>query len=207
MNAEYGHCYVMVNTTNQKVYVGQAVTTDKHNWHRRCRSELNYPHNPHYKRAIEKAGAHAFASASLSVAYDAEELNRQEKHWIKVFDSTNPSKGYNKMDGGEHSKPSVETRKKMSEAQKRFNKLNANSFKGASHSDDARRKISESQAHRWKSYPALINVRTGERINAGVNVSQLCKQHGLNKPHIRAVIDGRKSQHKGWIVEQHTDTT
>jgi group I intron endonuclease len=118
---EYGHVYQITNTVNGKNYFGQAITNDEtgNDWHYRCKTELRYPHNPHYERAIKKYGMQSFVSSSFAMAYNQEELNELEQYAIAEFKSYLPEHGYNKRMGGENGgKLSQETRDKIGAAHK-----------------------------------------------------------------------------------------
>jgi hypothetical protein len=54
------------------------------------------------------------------------------------------------------------------------------------------------------SYPMLINRKTGEIIQAGLNLNKLCNQHGLDPGTMSKVLSGNRKQHKGWTVAKVT---
>ena len=131
------YIYKITNTLNSKIYVGQSVgpSLSRVSQHR---SDLrNSRHrNKHLQAAWNKYGELAFTFEVIE-QFDSEmnfDLNNLERYWIKHFDSMNPSKGYNKTEGGEGGKPSEETKKKLSEA-----------AKGRKHSEESRKKMSEAQ--------------------------------------------------------------
>jgi len=57
-----------------------------------------------------------------------------------------------------------------------------------------------------KSYPALYNELTGEKIEAGVNLKQMCREHGLSQANIWHVVFGDKlTPYKGWCLARALD--
>lgn len=60
--------------------------------------------------------------------------------------------------------------------------------------------IEASVAAKAMSYPALIHDETGDIILAGVNLSALCREHGLSRSCMRAVISKKTRGHKGWVL-------
>ena len=83
--------YKTTNLINNKSYIGQ----DSHN-------------NPNYlgsgvylNRSIKKYGKEKFVKEIVAYCDTKDTLDFLEKFYIKFFDSRNPEKGYNLMDGGE----------------------------------------------------------------------------------------------------------
>lgn len=64
-------------------------------------------------------------------------------------------------------------------------------------SKEARHRMGEANA---KPYPALIHEETGNTILAGVNLSKLCKERGLNVACMHHVVRGKQYQHRGWAL-------
>lgn len=124
---------------NGKVYIGITKQKPEQRW----RNGNGYKNNKHFYNAILKYGwknikHEIICQAPLSSA----QVGAVEKSFIHLYDSTNPDKGYNNSIGGECGTlgvhPSDETRRKISEANKRAYILNP----------ELRRKISESQKGR-----------------------------------------------------------
>lgn len=92
---------------------------------------------------------------------------------------------------------SEETRRKISEAQK-----------GKRLSPEHRRKLSKSlQGVNAKPYPAIENKLTGEYIPAGINLSRMCREHGLNRRRISGVVHGRPRESEGWVLADYENLT
>jgi hypothetical protein len=124
----YGYIYRATNVVNGKVYIGQTVASRweegkipiKERWKeevreaysRKARGEdLRYIEN-----AIIKYGSDNFKLTQEDVANNLEELNEKEKKYIKEYDSMNPDKGYNMMEGGEGGRMSEMAKEKMSKS-------------------------------------------------------------------------------------------
>ena len=131
----YGVIYLVINKINNKIYVGQTVGSfqDRYNG-----DIAKNTHNEHLRRAINKYGIDNFYIVEeYKVAYSKEELDYLEDWYITIYDTMNPSMGYNKKGGGSNGRHSEETRKKMSELKK-----------GIALSEEHRKKLSE--AHTGK---------------------------------------------------------
>lgn len=140
----YGRIYLVTNKLNGKQYVGQTVT--KHSRH---------GHGHAIKDAYKKYGHKMFLYESI-VDGDLTQLQLDcfEKFWINVFDCLAPN-GYNLESGGRWGKytyhapnlgkkASDNTRKKMSESQKKYwNSLDVHPSLGRKHTDEWKKEASE----------------------------------------------------------------
>lgn len=107
--------YKITNVINGKVYVGQSWDTRKRWGDHRDQVGLNSSCYIH--RAMRKYGIDSFKFQILAVPDSQEVMDELEEYFIRLFDSTNPKKGYNLRTGGAGWRPNEETRKKMSEVQ------------------------------------------------------------------------------------------
>jgi len=131
----YGIIYKATNKINGKIYIGQTVQPlnkriIEHLCHALLKKDNSYFHN-----AIRKYGKENFIWEIVAECNLLEELNRAEVKTIEKYNTF--ENGYNLTRGGEGSigfKPSNETKRKMS-----------GSHMGKTLSEEARRKISESQ--------------------------------------------------------------
>ena len=96
-----GKIYLITNTINSKVYIGQTIQTlnKRFNGHC-CYSKSDRSINMYIKRAIHKYGRDKF-HIHLIEECPIEDLNSREKYWINYYDSYN--KGYNLTLGGQNS--------------------------------------------------------------------------------------------------------
>lgn len=96
-----GKIYLITNTINSKVYVGQTIQTlnKRFNGHC-CYSKSDRSANMYIKRAIHKYGKDKFHIQLLEEC-PIEKLNDREKYWIEYYNSYNT--GYNLTLGGQDS--------------------------------------------------------------------------------------------------------
>lgn len=99
MQKRYGIVYKITNLINNKVYIGVTTRTFK----KRYKGNLaRVTHNEHMRSSIKKYGIENFRiEEEFDIAYSMEELNEKEQYYIKLYNSTNPKKGYNKVTGGQ----------------------------------------------------------------------------------------------------------
>jgi len=104
----YGYVYKTTNTINGKVYIGQ---------HRKTYFEGNKYLGSGFvlDRAIQKYGKDKFKVELLEFCDTKKKLDEKEKYYIKHFNTTNISKGYNIACGGQGGDLGPEVRKKISE--------------------------------------------------------------------------------------------
>nr|DAM45207.1 MAG TPA: intron associated endonuclease [Crassvirales sp.] len=94
----YGRIYIIKNTVNDKVYVGQTKVSLK----LRFQNHLSAARNGKdyiIGKAIRKYGEDKFYIELLEEC-TVEELNEREKYWIAFFNSTDNRSGYNISTGG-----------------------------------------------------------------------------------------------------------
>nr|DAI49412.1 MAG TPA: intron associated endonuclease [Caudoviricetes sp.] len=89
--------YMHANKNNGKVYIGQTCCEDLT---RRWCGGHGYKANSHFYRAILKNGWDNFTHEILETGLTAEEANDRERYYIALYQSTDPSKGYNIRSGG-----------------------------------------------------------------------------------------------------------
>lgn len=94
----FGLIYIITNSTNNKVYIGQTIQSLKDRWNEHCRRASSKAEaDMHIKRAILKYGKENFNIRELEKC-KVEELNEKEIYYISLYDSYN--KGYNSTKGG-----------------------------------------------------------------------------------------------------------
>lgn len=95
---KYGRIYIIKNTINDKVYIGQTHVSVKlrfQNHLSAARRGLDYV----IGKAIRKYGEDNFYVETLEEC-TIEELNEREKYWIAFYNSTDNRFGYNMSIGG-----------------------------------------------------------------------------------------------------------
>ena len=92
-----GFIYIIRNTINNKVYIGQTRTSVQQRWKEHLR------HAPYgdqiINRAMKKYGVNNFYIETLEIC-DLDILDEREIYYIELFDATDKSKGYNISIGG-----------------------------------------------------------------------------------------------------------
>lgn len=126
--------YKITNLINNKIYIGQTVHTLQERWmgHVWDAKNKSYTNRP-LLNAILKYGEDNFTIEPVEECYSKEELDAREIYWIDKLNTRDRNIGYNVSKGGDRGAGgpnfkghhhSEETRKKMSESRK--GKLNAN---------------------------------------------------------------------------------
>ena len=156
MQQDVSGIYLIRNTLNDKVYVGQSVHINVR-WreHVKC---ANWGHKSHLYDAIRKYGAEAFVHEVLEVC-QPEVFDEREAHWMAHFDCRNPAKGYNLLPAGQRGRVmDAETRERIA-SKLRGRKVDpevvrriAEKARGRKHSAEAKAKIAA--AHKGKKVGA-----------------------------------------------------
>lgn len=172
--------YCITNKINNKKYFGQSTDIE-----RREKEYFNYgdfPNN-HLKNAFNKYGGENFEFKIIKCCKERY-LDRFEKLYIRINDTMNPDKGYNKEAGGSLNKhPSDETRKKMSES----HKGEKNHMWGKKHPIEARKKMSE--AHTGKTLSEEHKKKVSE------NSARYWEGKTLSEEHKKKISDTRTKQY------------
>lgn len=116
--------YSITNQVNGKIYIGQSV-----NIFARWKNHLTglyggYHTNKHLQNSFDKYGENNFDFNIIKVCKPLY-LDRFEKLYIRIFDTLNQEKGYNKIAGGnENKKYSSESKENISKGLKKYYKEN-----------------------------------------------------------------------------------
>ena len=98
------HIYVMTNTANDKIYVGQHSGDNLQVYLdlqcRRAFSDNRGNDKPLLYRAIRKYGPEAFVISSIVRPCDKTQMNVLEKFFVRTLESRNLDIGYNLAEGG-----------------------------------------------------------------------------------------------------------
>lgn len=171
-DSKYGYIYIIVNSINGKIYIGQHKGS--------CLDEKYWGSGKLLGKAIEKYGLQNFSRDVLEWCSSREALNQQEIYWIKKFNATDSVIGYNLSRGGncpniEHL--SLEHREKI--RQSNIGKHNcseltrkkisdSNKGKHSSISEETRQKISQANKGKHLSLETkqkLSDIKTGKKLN------------------------------------------
>lgn len=94
----FGLIYIITNSINDKVYIGQTIQSLKDRWYGHCRIACSKNEaDMHIKRAILKYGKENFTIKELEKC-KIEELDEREIYYISLYNSF--VKGYNSTKGG-----------------------------------------------------------------------------------------------------------
>ena len=145
--------YVIANTKNGKVYIGQTSNGFNHRW-KSHKNQLRgcYHSNPHLQAAWDKYGAKSFKFLVLEYC-EIEQLNEREMHHIAIYKARGLA--YNLTDGGEGTLgyiPTLETRAKMSVAQK-----------GRKHTPETLAKISAGNKGKKMSHESRAKISAAKK--------------------------------------------
>lgn len=198
------YIYMLRNSLNDKAYIGQTIKEPNERFARHLRysrREADRQRMP-IAAAIHKYGWDNFTKHVLEVCESSEQLNTAEIRWINHYKSIAPF-GYNLRPGGDG-------RGAMHELTKQ--KL-ANAATGRLHSDDVKRKISESCAGKSKSsshnsntaramqgsknskltWEKVIAIR--ERYKNGETQKTLATEYGVSSQNVWLIVNNR-----AWVV-------
>ena len=179
--------YVYKHTfPNNKVYIGITRQEPEKRW----KNGLGYnAHQPIMKRAIKKYGWQNIKHEILFENLTKEQACKKEIELITLYDSTNKQKGYNVSQGGEGTigvKPTIESKEK-----------NRIAHLGKKASLETRKKISEAQKGKHingkLSKPVLqIKKDTNEIITEFPSTIEVQRQLGISQSHISDCCKGKR---------------
>ena len=160
---ETGIIYGWYNTLTDMWYVGQTIHPLSR-FKRHIDWAINKKDNNKFHNALRKYGLKNWVYCVLEENILRENLNMKEMDWIEEFDSFYD--GYNmSAGGGQNTKFSEETRRKLSESCKGKNFFGEkNPFYGRHHTEESKRKISEARKRRpsiLKGLPGLKGPKNG----------------------------------------------
>lgn len=151
--------YTHTNKTNGKVYVGLTSMIPEKRW----RNGKRYKEGTHFRNAIDKYGWDNFEHKIVKENLTKDEASYWEQYYISFYNSSDRRYGYNMSSGGEHGghPQTDEARKKISE----------NGFhqgmKNKRHSDDTKKKMSESRTGKRLSDKSKDKIRKAALNNMG----------------------------------------
>ena len=132
--------YRAKNKINNKSYIGITTKTLEHRkiTHQKA---AKYSNRKFYT-ALNKYGFDNFEWSVLAEGSDITDLENKEQYYIEKYNSFND--GYNLTSGGESLKEySEESKELMRDARVDWHKSNRNGFKGKTHTEEVRKRISE----------------------------------------------------------------
>ena len=206
--------YIIVNTLNGKVYIGQTVDIETR-WKKHINDLKGNRHcNFHLQRAWNVYGEDIF---SFSVVRECreEDLSMFEEYYIKELKAFDPDYGYNLTYGGEGGRRTEESKQRSRKPRKRPRSPEHSRKLGLSHigrapwnkgkkaSDEARRKQSLAKkgkpAHNQK---AVLCVNTGKTYGSSVEAASA---YGVIASNVRKCCRGERPHTCGYIF-RYVDT-
>ena len=160
--------YAIINTVNNKVYIGQTSKTLKQRWSQHVGRALREERSTYFNLAILKYGKENFDIEEIEYCPSSELADEKEKFWIKFYNSRDGESGYNLAEGGRVSRGFKWTQK-------------------------AKDKISESR----KNDPLrkLANIKTGETLRKKYASGEI-PRYNLGKPMAKEIKDKLKESLK-----------
>lgn len=138
-----------------------------------------YQGNPHFYRAIKKYGRNSFKHEVLAENLTKEEAEQLERFYISKYNSTDPKIGYNIENGGNSiGKHSEETKRKISESQK-GRKFTGEHIQNLSKSLKGRKITDEQRAklsERMKGNTYTLGYRHSEETKRKMSESRMGKR-------------------------------
>lgn len=190
---KYSGVYIITNTINNKVYVGQA-----QDLYIRTKHHISDERNPLLKKAFKKYGLDKFTINVLEQC-EIEKLDDREQYWMDYYEVTDRNKGYNicPIAGSTRGvKKSQEERKQMSErASQRIGALNP--FYGKEHSEETKEKIRKRKLNQKVSEETklkLSQAHTGKKFSEErkMAISRGLKGKKRTKEHCEHISESRK---------------
>ena len=194
--------YTHTNKTNGKVYVGLTSMSPEKRW----RKGKRYKEGTHFRNAVDKYGWDNFEHEIIKDGLTKEEASYWEQYYISFYNSSDRQYGYNMSFGGEHGgHPQTE------EARKKISKNGYHQgMKGKRHSDETKRKMSESRNGRKFSDESKEKLRIAALNNVGRlflcvelnqifdNLNEANKITACSKSAIVRCCQDKQSQSKGY---------
>lgn len=205
--------YLVTNKVNGKRYVGQTTVSVQSRWTRHCWASAVVKNMP-IATAIKKYGKENFTVETLAECASQEALDAAELHFATELNTFSPH-GYNLRAGRGRGSVSAEFREKMRQAalgkkaspetRRRLSQVHL----GVRQTAETRQKLSEHNKGKRASdlcYQRSVEAtaKTYELVNPTgyrvcfTNMRKLCRQHGLSPHKMSEVVNGKRTQHKGW---------
>lgn len=163
--------YIIRNTANGKVYIGQSRRISNREYSHFRTLEKGTHYNKHLQRSYNTYGRDAFVFEVIEWC-DVSELDEREKYYIKKYDSMNINKGYNNEGGGNVGK---EVSERMREAKRGAN----NPMYGKKPSEETKEKMRKaSRGHNTKLTEEQVYQLKEDLVN-GIPQKEVAEKYGL----------------------------
>jgi group I intron endonuclease len=205
----YGVVYLIENTFNHKVYVGQTTQPPQRRWTRHKILLRNGDHkNPHLSAAWEKYGAEVFEFAVIEEQFCKDDLDTAEIFWIAYLRYCGVQL-YNKLAGGNAGgKHTEETRRRMSlvrtgrKQTEETKQKRADAHRGSKRDAATRQKfrdvwITRKAKQKETAHPHRLQSPDGKIYDA-YNLREFSLEHGVHHGNLCAVVNGKRKSCGGW---------
>ena len=183
--------YMILNTVNNKIYIGQTIQLNvKNRWKKHFSQLRRGVHgNNHLQLSWNKYGEKSFSFEIIEKVNSIEELDRLEIHYIQYYDSMNKSNGYNKQSGGHLNRSvSEETRKKLSDYNTGRVGGENNPMFGKTHTDE----VKKAQSDRMKGNQYFKGKSCSDEQKA--KMSKQRKGKKMSEETRRKISEGNKGR-------------
>lgn len=190
MNSNNYTVYAHKNKINGKVYVGITSQNVKDRW----KNGSGY-HGMHFERAIKKYGWDCFDHIIIESDLNEYQACEMEKVLIKMFDLTNPQKGYNEAVGGFSG--SMNGKHHTEKTKEKIRKARIKD----GFSDEHRKHISESKQGTKHHMAKRVYQYTkdGLFVKEWSYMGMACKELGLQKSNISGCCLGKRPSAGGYV--------
>jgi group I intron endonuclease len=202
--------YEIINTINNKKYIGQSIDIYRRWKDHQCKLQTNSHNNEYLQRAWNKYGEENFEFKICEVCSE-DKLDERECFYIKEYQTCNQLYGYNLKDGGGHHDVSEEARLHMSQAhvnqwtEERRKEMRIkysgekNPFYGKKHTEETRRKIAEANKLRVWSEKSKQKMRDRMTGSVSPNRGKTVPQEVRDK--ISASLKGKPSPRSEPVIQ------
>lgn len=197
--------YMVLNILTGDRYVGSSPRLVRYRWtEHRCKLRKGTHQSPPIQEAWNTYGEDAFRFILLeAIENDSEKCIEREQHWMNHFKSQGltlynvmPYAGTNR--GYKHTE---KTRAKMSHSFKgrRWTQEQRDRYKKQRANYRPEKSIAAAKARaELGEWPPLL-APSGNVVRI-TNISEFCRQHGLDPSHLVKVLHGKRRIHKGYTL-------
>lgn len=185
------YLYMHISPSGKK-YIGITKQKPLNRW----KNGEGYKRNEYFYRAILKYGWDNFEHRILYSDLSEEEANQKEYELIKLYDLTNPQKGYNLRAGGLHHEMSEVSRRKLSKSKKGKQVGEKNPFYGKTHSSETLLLLRD----RVEQYSL-----DGEYIKSYASMRIACIENNIDPSELTKVCKGKRRTCGGYQWKYEDD--